>query len=140
MFVDIVANGGNLLLNVGPSADGAIPWVQARRLLALGWWLRTNGPAVYGSRPWTRPEGTTADGVPVRFTVAGDALYAILLGRPSTAVVELPAVPTSDLTVVGLLGYEAPLTWSRAGDGLRVELPAVPAGTPAPVLRVMPRQ
>jgi len=140
LLADVVARGGNLLLNVGPSADGAIPWVQARRLLALGWWLRTNGPAVYGSRPWTRPEGTTADGVPVRFTVAGDALYAILLGRPSTAVVELPAVPTSDLTVVGLLGYEAPLTWSRAGDGLRVELPAVPAGTPAPVLRVMPRQ
>ena len=43
MFVDVVAHGGNLLLNVGPTAEGVIPWVQAQRLLALGWWLRTNG-------------------------------------------------------------------------------------------------
>ena len=53
MFVDVVAHGGNLLLNVGPNADGTIPWVQAQRLLALGWWLRTNGDAIYGTRPWT---------------------------------------------------------------------------------------
>ena len=58
MFVDIVAHGGNLLLNVGPNADGTIPWVQAQRLLALGWWLRTNGDAIYGTRPWTRTDGT----------------------------------------------------------------------------------
>ena len=138
LLVDVVARGGNLLLNVGPAADGAIPWVQARRLLALGWWLRTNGAAVYGSRPWARPEDTTADGQPVRFTVAGDALHAVLLGVPSSTVVELPGIPTSDMTVVDLLGYEVPLDWERAGDGVRVTLPAVPAGSPAPVLRFRP--
>ncbi|MEY2446725.1 MAG: alpha-L-fucosidase, partial [Acidimicrobiaceae bacterium] len=58
-LVDVVARGGNLLLNVGPASDGSVPWVQAERLLAAGWWLRTNGAAVYGSRPWGRPEGTT---------------------------------------------------------------------------------
>ena len=57
MFVDVVAHGGNLLLNVGPTAPGTIPWVQAQRLLALGWWLRTNGAAIYGTRPWTPRRG-----------------------------------------------------------------------------------
>lgn len=52
MLADIVSKNGNLLLNVGPTADGVIPWHQAERLLGLGWWLRTNGDAIYGTRPW----------------------------------------------------------------------------------------
>jgi alpha-L-fucosidase len=139
LLVDVVARGGNLLLNVGPAADGSVPWVQARRLLALGWWLRTNGPAIYGSAPWERPEAMTADGVPVRFTVAGDALHVILLGTPQSDVVELAGVPAAEGARVDLLGFEAPLIWERAGDGVRVTLPTIPAASPAPVLRVSPR-
>ncbi|MEJ7583783.1 MAG: alpha-L-fucosidase [Acidimicrobiales bacterium] len=68
LLVDVVARGGNLLLNTGPAADGTIPWAQAERLLGLGWWLRTNGPAIHATRPWVRAEGTTAEGAAVRFT------------------------------------------------------------------------
>ena len=84
MFVDVVAHGGNLLLNVGPNADGAIPWVQAQRLLALGWWLRTNGDAIYGTRPWTRTDGTTAEGHDVRYTTRDGAVFAIVCGTPAS--------------------------------------------------------
>jgi alpha-L-fucosidase len=138
-LVDVVARGGNLLLNVGPASDGSVPWVQAERLLAAGWWLRTNGGAVYGSRPWTRPEGVTDDGVPVRFTVGADgALYAILLGTPSTRSVELRDVTVVDSAAVRLLGFEDDVPWSKAGDGIRVELPEIPVASPAPVLRIEP--
>ncbi len=82
MFVDVVAHGGNLLLNVGPNADGAIPWVQAQRLLALGWWLRTNGDAIYGTRPWTRTDGTTAEGHDIRYTTRDGEVFAIVCGTP----------------------------------------------------------
>jgi alpha-L-fucosidase len=113
--------------------------VQAERLLAAGWWLRTNGGAVYGSRPWTRPEGVTDDGVPVRFTVGADgALYAILLGTPSTRSVELRDVTVVDSAAVRLLGFEDDVPWSKAGDGIRVELPEIPVASPAPVLRIEP--
>lgn len=53
-FVKLVAAGGGMTLNVGPSADGQIPLLQQERLIDLGKWLETNGEAIYGSRPYTK--------------------------------------------------------------------------------------
>ena len=57
-FVQLVAAGGGLTLNVGPEADGTIPFIQQERLMDLGKWLQTNGEAIYGSRPWLRAYDT----------------------------------------------------------------------------------
>jgi alpha-L-fucosidase len=81
-FIDGVAKNGNLLLNVGPMASGEIPEPQARRLKAFGAWLRANGSAIYGTRPWDRAEATTADGLPVRFTRGAAGVNLIVLGSP----------------------------------------------------------
>ncbi|GAA0890889.1 hypothetical protein GCM10009122_05680 [Fulvivirga kasyanovii] len=48
-FATTVANGGGLILNVGPGADGMIPLLQQERLLQLGEWLKINGEAIYGA-------------------------------------------------------------------------------------------
>ena len=58
-FADIVSKNGNLLLNVGPRGeDAAIPEPQLRATRAgSASWLRTNGEAIYGTRPWRRAEG-----------------------------------------------------------------------------------
>ncbi len=136
MFVDIVASGGNLLLNVGPNADGVVPWAQASRLLALGWWLRTNGEAIYGSRPWTRTSGVTGEGHDVRFTTVGDALYAIVLDTPSSEVIELDVTPDAGASI-HLLGHDAPLAWQATTSGCAVTLPARPADAPALTLRFL---
>ena len=53
-FAKLVAAGGGMTLNVGPYADGTIPLLQQERLLDLGKWLKTNGEAIYGTRPWIR--------------------------------------------------------------------------------------
>lgn len=50
-FCELVAHGGGLTLNVGPMADGTIPYLQQERLRALGHWLQVNGEAIYGSQP-----------------------------------------------------------------------------------------
>ena len=133
MFIDIVAHGGNLLLNVGPTAEGVIPWVQAQRLLALGWWLRTNGEAIYGTRPWSRSDGVTAEGHDVLFTTKDDAVYAIVKGAPSSATVDLDLTPPAGAEIT-LLGHDTPLVWS----GRTVTLPGRPAEAPAFTLKIDP--
>jgi alpha-L-fucosidase len=140
MFVDVVAHGGNLLLNVGPTGDGTIPWAQAQRLLALGWWLRINGLAIYGTRPMAVPATTTDDGLDVRWTQAGDgsAAYAIVLGTPASASVVLRGVAPAARTTVRVLGHDGPLTWSTTGAATDVELPGQPAEGPAIALRFEP--
>lgn len=54
-FVELVAHGGGLTLNVGPNADGTIPLIQQERLKAIGKWLEINGEAIYGTRPYEIP-------------------------------------------------------------------------------------
>ena len=54
-FVELVAHGGGLTLNVGPNADGTIPLIQQERLRSLGRWLLFNGSAIYGTRPYVIP-------------------------------------------------------------------------------------
>lgn len=78
MLSDIVSKNGNLLLNVGPTADGTIPEMQQRPLRELGRWLERYGEAIYGTRPWTRASARTSSEAEVRFTRKGDSLYALV--------------------------------------------------------------
>jgi len=133
MLVDIVARGGNLLLNVGPDADGRIPLAQASRLLALGWWLRSNGDAIYGTRPagsgLSLPE-TTSGGAEVRYTAGPERAFAIVRGAPSGTIrLADPQVTTS----VTLLGNDRRLPMTRIGNELEITLPDHLPSSPATV-------
>jgi alpha-L-fucosidase len=137
LFVDVVARGGNLLINVGPTATGIVPFEQAARLLDLGWWLRVNGEAIYSTRPWERHDGISGEGTPIRFTRTEEALYAIVLGTPSAAEVEID-VRLEPGASVSLLGPGRPLEHRDSPAGTRVRLPERPDPQPAFSLRISP--
>jgi len=130
MFVNIVADGGNLLLNYGAMPGGEIPWAQQMRLLAMGQWLSINGDAIYGSRPHEVSKLSTSEGQVVRLTKGADgAIYAMVCGRPSTASLIIDGLPQGP---VHLLGYKNQL--KRDGD--TVVLPVRPDDTPVYTLRI----
>jgi alpha-L-fucosidase len=52
LLVETRAKGGNLLLNVGPDADGEIPAQQEARLREIGLWNMANHEAIHHTRPW----------------------------------------------------------------------------------------
>ena len=55
----MVSKNGNLLLNIGPKADGSIPDEDKRILKDLGQWMKVNGEAIKGARVWRKSEETT---------------------------------------------------------------------------------
>jgi alpha-L-fucosidase len=140
LLADIVSKNGNLLLNVGPRGDGSIPDAARDTLLAVGGWLKTNGEAIYGSRPWTRfGEGPTenSDGSfseskakpytarDFRFTTANGRLYAIQMAEPGNGKAVITSLPADrPVKAVTLLGRDAPLSFSQNADGLTITLPS----------------
>jgi alpha-L-fucosidase len=112
-FVDIVSKNGNLLLNVGPKADGSIPEGQKSRLLGLGHWLKINGEAIFGTRPWIIAAATSSTGERVRFTAKGDDVYLTLLDTPKSAQVTIADLPLEQIGAVSSLatGASVPFTF-----------------------------
>ncbi|CAM4107865.1 alpha-L-fucosidase [Kibdelosporangium persicum] len=134
MFADIVAHGGNLLINVGPTGSGQIPPEQRQRLLALGKWLRTNGDAIYRTRPWERAKGITTMGQQIRYTASETSINAIVFDTPGP-VVEIDMHPAANARVT-LAGSKDQLRWEPTTHGARVHLPRGSARQPAFTLRI----
>ncbi len=136
-FVDIVSKNGNLLLDVGPMADGTIPPLQRERLLGLGAWLDVNGDAIFGTRPWVTAEGATSEGIDIRFTQKNGSVYATLLDTPTSEKITLEKLQAVAGTTISLCGDSSVLNWSQSDSGLTVTLPPL-KDAPAHVLKITP--
>jgi alpha-L-fucosidase len=146
-LADVVSKNGNLLMNIGPRSDGTIPEEVQTVLRQVGDWLKTNGDAIYGTRPWTSyGEGPTKVAAgsfqdtkteaykaeDFRFTTKGNDLYAIELAWPSGSEIVIhsvigDALKGKQIQAVTLLGSDTPLTYHLQADGLHIELPSKPA-------------
>ena len=132
LLIDVVSKNGNLLLNVGPRADGTIPAEQLARLQAIGGWLDVNGTAIFDTRPWTRAAGQTGDGTPVRFTASADGttVYALVLGPVGAGTLTLKDVGFAPANV-RLLGTAGRLHAVASGADVQITVRHAPAAQPA---------
>jgi alpha-L-fucosidase len=137
-FVDLVSKNGNLLLNVGPMADGTIPEIQKQRLLELGEWLKVNGEAIYGTRPWIKAESITDDDIEVRFTSTNDSLYVILLGKPTSETIIISNLKINEDSSIVLVSNDRGLKWQQKNENLVVSIPSTLKESPAYSLKITP--
>ncbi len=154
-LIDVVSKNGTLLLNIGPRPDGSIAPEERAVLEGLGDWMRVNGEAIHGSRPWrvfgegpTSPRvGSFADADPtiwtredLRFTAKGDVVYAAPFIDPGSDVtvrslgrgLRIVGEPVLDVAVLG----HGAVPWRQDDDGLHVDLSDIDHNGPTPVLRI----
>ncbi|NMM94921.1 alpha-L-fucosidase [Bifidobacterium oedipodis] len=153
-LLDTVSKNGNLLLNVGPRADGAIAEHDRELLLGIGAWLDANGEGIYDTRPWrVNGEGPTqagsgsfADQTVInwtaedwRFTAANGNIYAFCLNPADAQTLKLTSFHAYHdgqraqfhgiITGVEQLGA-GPVAWHRADDALEITPAARPGVAP----------
>lgn len=155
-LIDIVSKGGNLLLNIGPKADGTIPAGDRQILEDLGCWMDVNGEAIRGAKCWRKSqEGPTiaaegqfqdAHALPYtsadyRFTVNHGAVYAMCMKCPENGEFTVKSfadrhnqnIPEFQgiIEKVEILGFpDAAVRWERSNEGLRVSVPGVHSDFP----------
>jgi len=125
LLIDVVSKNGNLLLNVGPKADGTIPENQLVRLNILGEWLKMNGEGIYSTKPYRIPSQILPDGTNIRFTQKDDNVYLFLLNKPLKNNIIIPNFKTESNTKVFLID-EKPicLHFSNEANDLKIILPS----------------
>jgi alpha-L-fucosidase len=143
MLVDIVSRNGNLLLNFPLPGRGELDADELNILSEITAWMKVNGEAIYGSRPWkvygesAAPPASSEPGAPtafnernrrelsaedVRYTSKGKTLYAFLMGWPQGQA-NLKSLDTK-VANVELLGHPGKLTWNQGETGLSVHMPS----------------
>ncbi len=134
-LIDAVARNGNLLLNVGPRGEDAqIPAAQLSRLRRIGDWMRVNGQAIRGTRPWTRAQTRTDRGEEVRFTRKQGSVHVIVWGSPNRKTIRLKNVTLRG--VGSLLSDGSPVTVESDGADTLLGLAHPPGGELAPTIAV----
>ncbi len=162
-LIDVIAKGGNLLLNIGPRADGSIPVGDRQILEDLAAWMKVNSGALIGSRCWRRSqEGPTvgADGQfsdqqaktftseDYRFTCKGSGIYAFALKCPEDGNFLVKSLAFSkdqnDLTFHGIienveiLGFDGAVKeWKVDHDGLHIKAEGVKSSFPVVIKATM---
>lgn len=145
-LVDVVSKNGNLLLNVGPKADGSIPDEDTAILKDIGKWLKTNGESIYNSKVWRvcaegpteEVEGKFSEGngsgytsKDFRFTAGNGSIYVTALAFPDDGSITVKSLATGKnansssfqgiIDDVKILGYEGNVNWKADADGLHIQ-------------------
>jgi alpha-L-fucosidase len=128
IFVDAVANGGNLLLDMGPKEDGTIPDEQIHVLKELGAWNKKNGEAIFntiGGIPQGHFYGPTTmskDSTTLYLFLHGQTSGQIMLKGLDNKIQEITVVGNGTKLTHKIVGK---ISWSHVPGLVYIDVPSV---------------
>jgi alpha-L-fucosidase len=140
LLCGVVAQGGNLLLNIGPDGVGRIPEMQRRPVRELGRWLTVYGEAIRRTRRRPVPTVRTSTGLTARFTENDEHVYAIVPASQDRGELVIPDLRPPDVAAAHLIGTGERAEWTADADAVRLRLPAVRTGDRHPYVIALRRE
>ncbi len=153
-LIDIVSKNGNLLLNIGPKANGEIPHNDLCILKEIGEWLKLNGEGIYKSKPWIKSfegqidvsEGKFSENCnaiytnkDIRFTTTNGAIYAFVLKYENQDVLiksmkkgskDNKEGIFSNIKNIEVLGFDEKVKYSLSDKGLYIKTTTIKSKLP----------
>ncbi|KAK6086326.1 glycoside hydrolase family 29 protein [Seiridium cupressi] len=120
-LVDMVSKNGNLLLDIGPRADGSIVEAEVNNLREAGTWIHAHEEAIFNTTYWFI-QSEIVEGPEVRFTQTDDAFYVIFLETPVLddgkvlVAAPIPILAGDEVSLLSVDGGES-LAWEVVGHG-----------------------
>ena len=128
LLVSTVSAGGNLLLDIGPAADGTIPVIMQQRLLEIGNWLKTNGEAIYSTQAFIKSKNDLGinpeTNKTIFFTRKNKEVYIICLKWPGDNII-LKGISPDKIVQAILLGTDRPASVKRTGGNVFIAAPSL---------------
>jgi len=141
VFLDTVSKGGGWIVQMVNTKEA---WA---RMHEIGVWLKVNGEAIYGTRPYGEPDSKfskirqpvptgvqkwwwrfnemariAAENGPLYFTRKGTVVYAIHWGWPGEQV-KIPNMRARPGSAIRMLGVDEDLQWRQEGRDLVIQTP-----------------
>jgi len=147
-LADVVSKNGNLLLSVPVRGSGAIDDQERAIVAEIGEWMAVNSEAIYDTRPWkvfgegpamesaaplsaqgfNEGKGKAFTAADLRFTVKGNAVYAIAMGWPADGKIIIKSMRkvggnlNQPIQAVQLVGSGQNLIFNQNDNELIVQL------------------
>jgi alpha-L-fucosidase len=143
-LVEIVAKGGNLLLNIGPKGTGEFPAQAVDRLHTVGDWMKINSEAIYGTHPWDSAceqvsnatlsnayvhdadaDVTSKVILPDIYFTAKEKTVYVIARSWQKPVLDVQTIKANkyDVKRVSMLGSKEKIQWQQNDQGLTLNMP-----------------
>ena len=140
IFADCISMGGNLLLDIGPKEDGAIPVEQERVLKELGKWTDKHNEAIFKTLPglpqghFYGPSTISKDSSTLYLFVPGKAAGRLMIKGLKNKIQDITVVGSSHKLTYKIVGK---ISWSDIPGLVYLDLPAALSDKYMTVLKVM---
>lgn len=135
LLVDTVSKNGNLLINIGPRADGTIPESQTKPLKELGLWMSRNKESIHGTKPFFTGTEILKSNPSLRFTVKGRTLYVFDFDGHRDDII-IKNFGYLKIKSVERPGYSDELKWKYNQGNLIIQLNACENATTPGVIKI----